>query len=92
MGSRQSSLLLDSKATIRVATEIGIIKASMVAIFSSDTNVEFNRDFAPTTNRREDLTMGDKGGKKDKDKSKKQKSAKQEQKVKGTPEKNRPKG
>ena len=35
--------------------------------------------------------MGDKGGKKDKDKSKKQKTAKQEQKVKGAQEKNRPK-
>jgi hypothetical protein len=35
--------------------------------------------------------MGDKGGKKDKDKSKKQKTAKQEQKAKGAHEKNRPK-
>ena len=36
--------------------------------------------------------MGDKGGKKDKDKSKKQKSDKQQQKVKAGQEKNRPKG
>jgi hypothetical protein len=36
--------------------------------------------------------MGDKGGKKDKDKSNKQKTAKQQQKVKGAQEKNRPKG
>ena len=35
--------------------------------------------------------MGDKGGKKDKDKSKKQKTVKQEQKVKGAQDKNRPK-
>jgi hypothetical protein len=35
--------------------------------------------------------MGDKGGKKDKDKSKKQKSEKQQQKVKAGQEKNRPK-
>jgi hypothetical protein len=35
--------------------------------------------------------MGDKGGKKDKDKSKKQKAEKQEQKVKAGQEKNRPK-
>lgn len=36
--------------------------------------------------------MGDKGGKKDKDKSKKQKSDKQQQKVKAGQEKSRPKG
>jgi hypothetical protein len=36
--------------------------------------------------------MGDKGGKKNKDKSKKQKSTKQEQKVKSAQDKNRPKG
>jgi hypothetical protein len=36
--------------------------------------------------------MGDKGGKKDKDKSKKQQSEKQQQKVKAGQEKNRPKG
>jgi hypothetical protein len=36
--------------------------------------------------------MGDKGGKKNKDKSKKQKSDKQAQKVKAGQEKNRPKG
>jgi hypothetical protein len=36
--------------------------------------------------------MGDKGGKKNKEKSKKQKSTKQEQKVKAGQEKNRPKG
>jgi hypothetical protein len=35
--------------------------------------------------------MGDKGGKKDKDKSKKQKATKQEQKVKGNQDKTRPK-
>ena len=35
--------------------------------------------------------MGDKGGKKDKDKMKKQKTTKQEQKVKGNQDKNRPK-
>jgi hypothetical protein len=35
--------------------------------------------------------MGDKGGKKDKDKSKKQKADKQEQKVKAGQDKNRPK-
>ncbi len=35
--------------------------------------------------------MGDKGGKKDKDKSKKQKVMKQEQAMKGKPDKNRPK-
>jgi hypothetical protein len=36
--------------------------------------------------------MGDKGGKKNKDKDTKQKSAKHEQKVKGAQDKNRPKG
>ncbi len=36
--------------------------------------------------------MGDKGGKKDKDKTKKQQSEKQQQKVKAGQEKNRPKG
>jgi hypothetical protein len=36
--------------------------------------------------------MGDKGGKKGKDKSKKQQTAKQAQKVKGAQEKNKPKG
>jgi hypothetical protein len=36
--------------------------------------------------------MGDKGGKKNKDKSKKQQSTKQEQKVKAGQDKNRPKG
>ena len=40
---------------------------------------------------RKDETMGDKGGKKDKDKSKKQKADKQQQKVKAGQEKNRPK-
>jgi len=35
--------------------------------------------------------MGDKGGKKNKDKDQKQKSAKHDQKVKGSQEKNRPK-
>jgi hypothetical protein len=35
--------------------------------------------------------MGDKGGKKNKDKSTKQKTAKHEQKVKGAQDKNRPK-
>ena len=35
--------------------------------------------------------MGDKGGKKDKDKSKKQKATKQEQAMKGKLDKNRPK-
>jgi hypothetical protein len=39
-----------------------------------------------------DQTMGDKGGKKNKDKDKKQKSAKNEQKVKSTQDKSRPKG
>jgi len=43
------------------------------------------------TSHRKDKTMGDKGGKKDKDKSKKQKSEKQQQKVKAGQEKNRPK-
>jgi hypothetical protein len=38
-----------------------------------------------------DHAMGDKGGKKDKDKSKKQKAMKQEQMVKGKQDKNRPK-
>lgn len=37
------------------------------------------------------LTMGDKGGKKDKDKSKKQKSNKQEQVAKAKQAKNQPK-
>ena len=41
---------------------------------------------------RKDWAMGDKGGKKDKDKSKKQQSEKQQQKVKAGQEKNRPKG
>ena len=36
--------------------------------------------------------MGDKGGKKDKDKSKKQQTANRAQKVKGAQEKNKPKG
>lgn len=36
--------------------------------------------------------MGDKGGKRDKDKSKKQKTAKNDQKVKQGQDKNRPKG
>jgi hypothetical protein len=36
--------------------------------------------------------MGDKGGKKDKDKNKKQQSAKDDRKSKGKAEKNRPKG
>ena len=40
---------------------------------------------------RKDETMGDKGGKKDKDKSKKQKADKQQQKVKAGQDKNRPK-
>ena len=40
---------------------------------------------------RKDVTMGDKGGKKDKDKSKKQKADKQQQKVKAGQDKNRPK-
>ena len=35
--------------------------------------------------------MGDKGGKKNKDKSKKQKAAKQQQSMKGNQDKNRPK-
>ena len=35
--------------------------------------------------------MGDKGGKKDKDKSKKQKATKQEQAMQGKQDKNRPK-
>jgi hypothetical protein len=38
-----------------------------------------------------EFTMGDKGGKKDKDKSKKQKANKQQQAAKGKQEKNRPK-
>jgi hypothetical protein len=42
--------------------------------------------------RIKDPTMGDKGGKKDKDKSKKQKADKQQQKAKTGQEKNRPKG
>jgi hypothetical protein len=40
---------------------------------------------------RKDEAMGDKGGKKDKDKTKKQKDEKQQQKAKGNQEKNRPK-
>jgi hypothetical protein len=40
---------------------------------------------------RKDETMGDKGGKKDKDKSKKQKADKQQQKAKAGQDKNRPK-
>jgi hypothetical protein len=56
------------------------------------TNVEFNRDFDSTINHGADLTMGDKGGKKDKDKSKKQQTAKQAQKAKGAQDKNKPKG
>ena len=38
-----------------------------------------------------DYAMGDKGGKKDKDKSKKQKGKKQEQSTKGKQDKTRPK-
>ena len=49
------------------------------------------RDIRHLTSLRKDKTMGDKGGKKDKDKSKKQKSEKQQQKVKEGQEKNRPK-
>jgi hypothetical protein len=41
---------------------------------------------------KEDVEMGDKGGKKDKDKSKKQQSAKQEKKAKVKAERNQPKG
>jgi hypothetical protein len=40
---------------------------------------------------RKDDAMGDKGGKKDKDKSKKQKANKQEQSTKGKQDKTRPK-
>jgi hypothetical protein len=40
---------------------------------------------------RKDHAMGDKGGKKDKDKSKKQKAMKQEQVIKGKQDRNRPK-
>jgi hypothetical protein len=39
-----------------------------------------------------DGEMGDKGGKKDKDKSKKQQSAKQAQKSQGKADRNKPKG
>jgi len=46
----------------------------------------------PTIRAGKDRTMGDKGGKKNKDKDKKQKSAKHEQKVKSAQDKNRPKG
>ena len=38
-----------------------------------------------------DHAMGDKGGKKDKDKSKKQKASQQKQELKGKQDKNRPK-
>ncbi len=38
-----------------------------------------------------DLAMGDKGGKKDKEKSKKQKESQQKQELKGKQDKNRPK-
>jgi hypothetical protein len=40
---------------------------------------------------RKDHAMGDKGGKKDKDKSKKQKATKQQQAMQGRQDKNRPK-
>ena len=67
-------------------------KRPVVTFLSGVTNVEFNHDFASTIMHGEDLIMGDKGGKKDKDKSKKQQTAKQQQKVKGAQEKNKPKG
>jgi hypothetical protein len=57
--------------------------------------VQFSRSItgvASILSSRKDPTMGDKGGKKNKDKNKKQNTAKQEQKVKGAQEKNRPKG
>jgi hypothetical protein len=44
-----------------------------------------------TTKTKKDHAMGDKGGKKDKDKSKKQKATKQDQAVKAQQDKNRPK-
>ena len=68
-----------------------IAKAKTIAILACHTDVEWILDFTSAINQRKDLTMGDKGGKKDKDKSKKQKTAKHEQKVKGAQEKNRPK-
>jgi hypothetical protein len=40
---------------------------------------------------RKDYAMGDKGGKKDKEKSKKQQANKKEQHAKGKPDANRPK-
>lgn len=55
-------------------------------------HVQLCSSFASTIRARKDRTMGDKGGKKNKDKDKKQKSAKHEQKVKGAQDKNRPKG
>ena len=69
----------------------GVAKATIIAILACPTDVECILDFPSTITHRKDRTMGDKGGKKDKDKSKKQKTAKQEQKVKGAQEKNRPK-
>ena len=66
----------------------GKCSVSRAGIMQSQRLSEFNRLLI---NPRKDLTMGDKGGKKDKDKSKKQKTAKHDQKVKQGQDKNRPK-
>jgi hypothetical protein len=50
-----------------------------------------HRTYSNEDTIRKDHTMGDKGGKKDKDNSKKQKATKQEQAMKGKQDKNRPK-
>jgi hypothetical protein len=55
---------------------------------SSSENIDLPRT---TRTIRKDHAMGDKGGKKDKDKSKKQKASKQEQVMKTKQDKNRPK-
>ena len=61
-------------------------------LYSAACTYNCIRGFAFIIISRKDRTMGDKGGKKNKDKDKKQKSAKHEQKVKGAQDKNRPKG
>jgi len=64
---------------------LGLLRRSLN---SSSENIGLTRMSSTT---RKDHAMGDKGGKKDKDKSKKQKATKQEQVMKGKQDKNRPK-
>jgi len=67
-------------------------KRQPTLLYSAAGTYNLYSSFASTIRARKDGTMGDKGGKKNKDKDKKQKSAKHEQKVKGAQDKNRPKG